>query len=87
MLRVKVDRNGVIESVQISGDFFLHPEEAIKELEGLLSGINAGMEEAAISSLLEEAIKSKSIEMIGISASDVARVLKKAIENAKTVGN
>lgn len=83
LLRIKIDLNGVVDKIQISGDFFLHPEDAIREIEGTLFGISAGMEEASISSLLEEEIKSQGIEMIGISSQDIARVLKKAIANAQ----
>lgn len=83
LLRIKVDCNTAVEKVQIAGDFFLHPEESIEELERNLFGINTDMDENAIAHLLEEVSKSGNIEMIGISPQDIARVLKKAIDNAK----
>lgn len=83
LLRVKVDCDKAVEKVQISGDFFLHPEESIKELESMVFGIDADMEENNIASLIAEEVKTKNIEMIGVSPQDIARVLKKAIANAK----
>ena len=83
LLRIKVDFNGAIKDIQISGDFFLHPEECIDKIEKNLFGISIGMEENQITHLIEEISKSNKIEMIGISAKDIARVLKRAIANAK----
>ena len=87
LLRIKVECDTVVKNVQISGDFFLHPEESIKELENSFFGISADMDENSIAGLIEEVIRSQNIEMIGVSAPDIARVLKKAVDNARSVGN
>lgn len=83
LLRIKVDCNDAVEKVQIAGDFFLHPEESIEELEKSLFGISVDMDETSITSLINEVSNANNMQMIGISPQDIARVLKKAIENAK----
>ncbi|ANF23214.1 lipoate protein ligase C-terminal domain-containing protein [Thermococcus piezophilus] len=39
LIRVEIDEeNGIAENVKITGDFFIHPEETIGELEKELKG-------------------------------------------------
>jgi len=73
-MRVKYSGNR-IEEVRINGDFFIHPEEAIEELETSLGGLS--LEEAF------EAIRcfSSNVEMIGVSSGDLISALKLAVKN------
>ena len=80
LVRLKVDFDKVINSVQITGDFFLHPEEAVEKLERCLIGCAAAEPEARFAQKLNAAIAANSITLIGVSAEDLARLTKKATE-------
>jgi len=64
-------KRGKIEEIKFSGDFFMHPEDKIEELEEMLAGVK----------LDEESIKckiygfSENVEMIGITADDLVKVI------------
>lgn len=78
MLAVEAEvSGGKITSVRITGDFFLHPEDAILRLEESLSGMSAGSSEEELSSAAKKALGGASL--IGASADDIARMLKKAV--------
>ncbi|WP_286974171.1 lipoate protein ligase C-terminal domain-containing protein [Acetomicrobium sp. UBA5826] len=51
---------GVISQIQISGDFFMYPEEALDDLEQLLVGTNA--ERAELSKLIEQFYEQRQIQ-------------------------
>ena len=43
LVRIKVDFNpdeGIIESVKMHGDFFMHPEEFVEDIEQLLVNLD-----------------------------------------------
>jgi lipoate-protein ligase A len=70
---------GKVVSVRISGDFFLHPEEAIEDLERSLSGLSLPAEEDAIASLIRDSLQKSGARLIGATAEDLARVFSKAV--------
>ncbi|MBS7658535.1 MAG: lipoate protein ligase C-terminal domain-containing protein [Candidatus Bathyarchaeia archaeon] len=72
-------KNGVIEEIKITGDFFLHPEESIEILEEKLKGINVN-EETKIRNVLNEFFKSKTL--IGATSEDFFLALKGALTYA-----
>ncbi|HHZ05060.1 lipoate protein ligase C-terminal domain-containing protein [Acetomicrobium hydrogeniformans] len=51
---------GVISQIQISGDFFMYPEEALDDLEQLLVGTNA--ERTELSKLIEQFYEQRQIQ-------------------------
>ena len=65
------------------GDFFLHPEESIKDLEKNLFGIMSDADEKTITSILNDVIEEKNIQLIGVTAQSIAKTIKKAIQNGK----
>ena len=74
LIRVRVvHNNGIIESVRFNGDFFMHPEEAMEELEEMLSG--KGIDEACI--IIDDFLKD--VEVAGGSAEDFKKALKMAM--------
>ena len=74
LIRVRVwHRGDVIERVRFYGDFFIHPEEAIEELESSLSGKNIDEAVDMISSFFERT------EVIGAEAEDFIHALRIAI--------
>ena len=69
LLRVTCEtENKVIQSVKISGDFFLHPEESIVILEKNLVG--ATIDKGSISKIVEEFVQKGNI-FIGVEADHI----------------
>ncbi len=68
LIRVRVwHRNGIIEKVRFHGDFFIHPEEAIEELENGLVGKDMSGAESFIDTFFER------IESAGVGPEDFKR--------------
>ena len=83
MLKITVEFDDVIDDVKIMGDFFLHPEESIKDLEKNLFGIMSDADEKTITSILNDVIEEKNIQLIGVTAQSIAETIKKAIQNGR----
>jgi lipoate-protein ligase A len=79
MVKVRVRYSRAIEEITITGDFFLHPEEAILDIEKALLG--AGVEEEAqtLEEKIKSALKTRGAELIGIQAEDIALAVKEAL--------
>jgi hypothetical protein len=78
LLAVEVDeRDGELLNVKISGDFFMHPETAIIDLEKMLC--NSSLNE------LEELVKRffyiNKVTLFGVEPIDFIKVIKKAIDS------
>ncbi len=72
LLRIKVGiDNSEIEKITINGDFFIHPEEAVIEIENFLSGKKID----SIDKELTKFLKDKDIRVIGFSPADLFRAL------------
>ena len=79
LIRIRVlHRGDVIERVRFYGDFFIHPEEAIEELESSLSGKRVDEAMDIISSFFE------SNDVIGAKAKDFMDALIIAINLERT---
>ena len=70
---------GVISFITITGDFFIHPEEALEKLEKQLIGVEAT--EEAIKKTLEQFYIQNQILSPGITSQDIATVIINAINN------
>ena len=68
---------GRIVRVKITGDFFMHPEEAIEELEGSLTGVSA--DEKSLEKAMNSFFGKRSIELIGVSPKDFAHVIRMSL--------
>jgi lipoate-protein ligase A len=64
----------VIQSVTITGDLFMHPEEAIEDLERLLTG--APLDEAALRARVQTFFASD-VQVVGADVDDFVVVLLK----------
>lgn len=77
LIRVALSlRGGRIEKVRITGDFFLHPEESIEDLEKRLEGVEAT--EASVKRAIEEFFDG-SKTLIGASPTDFLLAIKSAL--------
>ncbi|NQV08811.1 hypothetical protein HQ529_03090 [Candidatus Woesearchaeota archaeon] len=64
--------------VKITGDFFLHPEESISEIEKILEE-NIDNHYLIIEQI-DDFISSNDIQLIGVSSSDIFDVFKEALK-------
>ncbi len=69
-----VERN-VIKSIKITGDFFMHPEEAITLLEETLAG--APLDSDVLSDKLNTLCSKLNIHLIGLTVNDIVETLVK----------
>ncbi|MDV3104782.1 lipoate protein ligase C-terminal domain-containing protein [Thermococcus waiotapuensis] len=78
LIRIEFDEeNGVAKHVRITGDFFVHPEEAVHELEEKLEGHRLD----ELERLIEEFFAVRmDIEMPYVNVEDFKIALKKALE-------
>ena len=68
---------GNVGSLRITGDFFLHPEDAIARLESALVGGPLTISEADAESKLASALGNA--QLIGVSCQDIARLFRRAV--------
>ena len=71
-------KEGKIEKIKITGDFFLHPEELIEELEEALVG--QLLNESSLTEFIRALIEKREATVLGISPEDVAKCIMKAVE-------
>ena len=74
LARLMVEKSCDCTLVQLSGDFFIHPEEGIFLIEEVLSGIPENASETLVRQAIEEAVRKAGLEMIGIDADAIARL-------------
>ena len=80
LVRIKVNYDDVINDIKITGDFFLHPEDAIDDIEKSLFGIKASSDESVISKIISGVVNSGKIELVGITPESLAKVIRSAIK-------
>ncbi|MDH5201283.1 MAG: biotin--protein ligase [Candidatus Bathyarchaeota archaeon] len=68
---------GRIVRVKITGDFFMHPEEAIEELEVSLTGVPE--DERSLEEAVNGFFGGRSIELIGVSPGDFVHVIRMSL--------
>ena len=81
LLRVKVDFDSKINKVQITGDFFAHPEDVIEKIESSLGGIS--FNEERIQKAVEKVIDETKADIVGIDAAAIARNVIKAVSGSQ----
>ncbi len=83
LLRVKVEFDSKINKIQITGDFFAHPEDVIEKIENSLSGMRSDATESEIKAKVDDVIVKTNADIVGIDAVAIARNLIKAIGDAR----
>lgn len=76
LVRVSVTYDETIESVRITGDFFLEPPEALEDLEAAIEGLRADASEDDI----VDAIEQVDAQLIGFGPEDLAAATMEALE-------
>ena len=81
LIRIKLTAKGkTIENIKITGDFFLHPEDLIDELEKTLKGHSLNEEE--LSNLIQAFLRIRGATLLGASPEDFARCIMMAGGNS-----
>ncbi len=80
LVRVTVehDRHS-IQSVIITGDFFLHPEDKLELIERALANLPLMVQEEDLRRRIEFVVEAEGITMIGITPEAVARLVKQVV--------
>jgi hypothetical protein len=74
LLRIKADiEDSVIQEITITGDFFIHPEEALLKIEKILQGKRV----ENIKEIMEEFMAENNVEIVGFTPKDLEEALKK----------
>lgn len=71
-------RDGRLVDVEVSGDFFLEPPEALEVITAALEALPADLDEEAIARLVADAV-APDVEMIGFSPASIARAVRRAL--------
>ena len=69
---------GRIAEVRVLGDFFLHPEETLLDIEESLVGTPT--EETAITDMIDQTLTESNATLIGATAADIAKTIMMAVE-------
>lgn len=96
LLRVKCDvksddgggssaSGAVLSAISITGDFFMHPEDGVVQLERALVGADRDAPIGEYVSRLNDVIVPGKFELIGFSASDIAQTLWNALHPEASV--
>lgn len=82
LVRIKVDFDKTINSMQITGDFFLHPEDMVEEIEQCFVGCAVDVDKDLLKNKIDGFIKKNNILLVGVSSDDLARLTKQALQVA-----
>ncbi len=66
--------------VKITGDFFLYPEDALDEIEHILSNAPLPLKKEALVQALKDTLTSFDAQLVGASAEDIVDVLAEAVK-------
>jgi lipoate-protein ligase A len=73
MLKVTVrSENRIIKEIRVTGDFFVHPEEALEMMEEALKGVPI----TAIPQILERRMKEGGITVVGFKLDDLINMIE-----------
>lgn len=80
MLSVRLEHDGLaIVRAEVSGDFFLHPEEGIEAVERALAGVPLSVTAEDLALSMDGALKERGIVAIGFEPRDLAGLVKEAL--------
>ena len=80
LVEVRVDYGDKIEKVEILGDFFVHPEEAITEIEDGLRTTEISEGEQGICRRIKAMAEEKGMELIGVTPEAIAKAIMMAVD-------
>jgi lipoate-protein ligase A len=80
LVRISLDYDTtILQDIKICGDFFIHPEETVEEMERALFHLPVEATESRIKGLLDRAVHQKNAQLIGVDTQSVAKLIHEAI--------
>ncbi len=79
VVKVEVNCDEVIKDIKITGDFFLHPEDSLEDIEKSIIGLERNADLETITSNIQRTTKGKDTQMIGISPGSIALLVREAL--------
>lgn len=83
LLRMKADVGGdavsAVTRAELTGDFFLHPEDGVEALEQALVGVEVDATVEEIDARLRDAVARGGLILVGFETRDVAQTLYSAL--------
>ncbi len=80
IVKVEVEYNDIIEKLKITGDFFLHPEDVLDDIEKSMVGLKKDVKFDTLVFKIHSIARARNAQMIGISPESVASVIMEAIK-------
>ncbi|MDY6766483.1 MAG: biotin--protein ligase [Candidatus Nanohaloarchaea archaeon] len=80
LLRADVTFDETIQDVELHGDFFVYPEEALDTLEAALEGVETGAGQERLSELVEHSLDADT-RLVGFAPDNVAAVVMEAVQD------
>lgn len=80
LLRIDVTYEDHIESIKITGDFFIHPEETLDQIVSELKGLPLPFRPDTATRKLNYIIQNNEAEMIGITVNDIVATLTEVLQ-------
>jgi lipoate-protein ligase A len=80
LVRVKIKADEYINDIQISGDFFLHPEDAIIQVEQNLRNLHRDTTPEEITARINNTLAKENGAFIGLSAEDLTETIIEAFQ-------
>jgi len=77
---VEIECNELIRNVRITGDFFIHPEDILDEIEKSIIGLERSASIETITSNIRNRIADRDVRMIGISPESIALLISEALK-------
>ena len=80
LIRVDITHDhAAIQSIKITGDFFLHPEEALDEINELLTGAELPLQVEKLVHEITLLLEMQDAQFIGASPQDIITTLQEAL--------
>ncbi len=70
-----------ISKIEILGDFFMHPEEGLADIENSLIGMQINKNVEQVANIISRVTMENNIEMIGVTPVAIATTINMAIKN------
>ncbi len=80
MVSVRLVYGPKIMSVQILGDFFLHPEDALPRMEKALVGTSPRAKKEEIAGRISKVLAMSGAELIGVTPEAIAETIRMAVK-------
>ena len=80
VVKVEIECNELIRNIRITGDFFIHPEDILDEIEKSIIGLEGSASIEIITSNINSRIADRDVQMIGISPESIALLITEALK-------